>query len=133
MKRSPLFQVLVTKCKERVHEAIFEDALSELLDDTKVNMKVIRQLRDGDFMDPKVARVQLGAAALLFDRQMPKTVHTTREVTGTVTLEKRDASRLAAIEAEDDTVVDTTAVALKPTRFEDFAASYKEDESDDGA
>lgn len=132
VKRSPLFQVLVTKFKERVHEAIYQDAVSEVMEDAPQNIKVLKQLRDGDFMDPKVARVQLGAAALLFDRQVPKTVHTTREVTGTVTLEKKDASRLAAVAAEDDAeVVDTTAVTVTPAKtFEEFAASYTEDEDD---
>lgn len=131
VKRSPLFQVLVTKFKERVHEAIYQDAVSEIMNDAPQNIKVLKQLRDGDFMDAKIAKVQLGAAALLFDRQVPKTTHSTQDVRTTVTLEKKDAARLTAIAAEDDTVVDTTAVTVTPAKtFEEFAASYTEDEDD---
>ncbi len=132
VKRSPLFQVLVTKFRERVHEAIYQDAVSEIMEDAQKNIKVLKGLRDGDFIDAKVAKVQLGAAAILFDRQVPKTVHTTREVSGTVTLEKKDASRLAAI-AEEDDAIDTTAVTVTPAKtFAEFAAEHTEDD-DDGA
>lgn len=128
LKRSPLFQTLVTAFKSRIHEKTLDEATRALMDDTPTNIKVLKQLRDGDFVDPKVARVQLGAAALLFDRQVPKTVHTTREVSGTVTLEKRDQARLTAVAAEDDPI-DVTPIAA--TKFEEFAANYREDDDPD--
>lgn len=126
IKRSPLFQVLVTRWKEHVHSRAFDDIMGELMADAPKNIKEIQKLRDGDFVDPKVARVQLGAAALLFDRQIPKTVHSTREITGTVTLEKREASRLAAVAVEDDAIdVETVPV----TRIEDFRDPHEEDDA----
>jgi len=128
LKNSPLFQVLVTRFKERVHETAIDEATRAVMDDSKENLKVIKQLRDGDFMDPKIARVQLGAASLLFDRQVPKTVHTTREVTGTVTLEKRDADRLGAVSVED-AAIDVTPIRATP--FAEFAAQYDKDDDAD--
>jgi AcrR family transcriptional regulator len=70
---SPLFQALIESYKQKFADQAIDRVLDAVLADADANWKWLQGLRGNAYdTDPKVLRLQLRAAEVLFDRQLPK-------------------------------------------------------------
>jgi len=73
LKRSPLFQEMVSMIEEQVTKSGIADVLKDLVDDAPENLKFVIAVRDGDFdhVDAPILGQRMRAAQWLGDKQLP--------------------------------------------------------------
>jgi hypothetical protein len=105
LRQSPLFMALVNSCRERFREKAIDYVLDDIMADAPDNVAWLKKMRGSEpvVYDPKLARLQLRAAEVLFSRQVPKPIEQ-KDVRVGVVLSTQAVERLARIAAVDEAI-----------------------------